>query len=73
MATHIKAVEVKELGGSPEQQAYMNDIISQFTVDKEYLSRIRDHFIVEMKKGLENEGSTVAMIPSYVEGRLTGM
>jgi hypothetical protein len=25
-----------------------------------------------MKKGLEKEGSTVAMIPSYVEGRLTG-
>lgn len=73
MATKApKAIEVQKLNGTPEQEAYMNDIIEQFTVDKEYLTRICDHFIGEMKKGLDKEGATVAMIPSYVEGRLTG-
>ncbi|KAI8984577.1 hypothetical protein BDF20DRAFT_860667 [Mycotypha africana] len=67
-----QAYEVKELGGTPEQEAYMRDIIDQFTVDTKYLNQIRDHFIVEMQKGLEKEGATVAMIPSFVEGRLTG-
>lgn len=67
-----KAFEVKELGGTPEQEAYMRDIIEQFTVDTTYLEQIRDRFIVEMNKGLEKEGATLAMIPSYVEGRLTG-
>jgi hypothetical protein len=69
----IKAYEVTELGGTPEQEAYMRDIIDQFTVDATYLGQIRDHFITEMDKGLNNEGATLAMIPSYVEGRLTGI
>ncbi|KAI9358043.1 hexokinase-domain-containing protein [Pilaira anomala] len=67
-----QAYEVNEFGGTPEQEAYMQDIINQFTVDTTYLNQIRDRFIKEMNKGLEKEGATVAMIPSYVEGRLTG-
>ncbi|GAA5800469.1 hexokinase-domain-containing protein [Helicostylum pulchrum] len=67
-----QAYEVKELGGTPEQEAYMRDIIDQFTVDTNYLNQIRDRFIKEMDKGLEKDGATLAMIPSYVEGRLTG-
>ncbi|MBM6385101.1 MAG: hypothetical protein JSY10_14110 [Paenibacillus sp.] len=67
-----QAFEVKELGGTPEQEAYMRDIIEQFTVDTNYLNQIRDRFIKEMDKGLEKNGATLAMIPSYVEGRLTG-
>lgn len=67
-----QAFEVKELGGTPEQEAYMRDIIDQFTVDTTYLEQIRDRFILEMNKGLQKEGATLAMIPSYVEGRLTG-
>lgn len=50
----------------------MKDIIDQFTIDSRQLVEIRDHFIQEMEKGLNNEGATLAMIPSYVEGRLTG-
>jgi hexokinase len=72
MPNKPQAYEVTELGGTPEQEAYMRDIIDQFTVDKTYLGQIRDHFITEMSKGLDNEGATLAMIPSYVEGRLTG-
>ncbi|CEP12643.1 hypothetical protein [Parasitella parasitica] len=67
-----QAHEVTELGGTPEQEAYMRDIIDQFTVDTNYLNQIRDHFMAEMDKGLEKEGATLAMIPSFVEGRLTG-
>ncbi|CAO3697294.1 hypothetical protein G6F70_006700 [Rhizopus microsporus] len=67
-----EAHEVQEIGGTPEQEAYMQNIIEQFTIDTEHLVKIRDHFISEMERGLSQEGATVAMIPSYVEGRLTG-
>jgi hexokinase len=67
-----EAFEVHEFGGTPEQEAYMRDVIDQFTIDSNYLNQIRDHFITEMQKGLDKEGATIAMIPSFVEGRLTG-
>ncbi|EIE76810.1 hypothetical protein G6F46_006029 [Rhizopus delemar] len=67
-----KAYEIHEIGGTAEQEAFMNDIIDQFTIDSSQLVEIRDHFIQEMEKGLNQEGATLAMIPSYVEGRLTG-
>lgn len=69
-----EAVPVNDpIGGSPKQNAYMQGIAEQFTISDEYLQKICDHFIQEMNKGLNNEGHTLAMIPSYVEGRLTGM
>lgn len=69
-----EAVPVTDpIGGSPKQNAYMQGIAEQFTISDEYLQKICDHFIQEMNKGLNNEGHTLAMIPSYVEGRLTGM
>jgi hexokinase len=58
--------------GSPEQLAYMDEIEKLFTIDTEQLGDIKDHFMAEMTKGLDNERQTLAMIPSYVEGRLTG-
>ena len=67
-----KAYEIHEIGGTAEQEAFMKDIIDQFTIDSRQLVEIRDHFIQEMEKGLNHEGATLAMIPSYVEGRLTG-
>lgn len=69
-----QAVPLKgeSLGGSPEQEEYMKKLAEQFTITPEYLQKICDHFMAEMDKGLNNEGQTVAMIPSYVEGRLTG-
>ncbi|KAI9320705.1 hexokinase-domain-containing protein [Dichotomocladium elegans] len=60
------------IGGTPEQEAYIEKITRQFSIPPDYLKKIRDHFMSEMTKGLNNEGQTVAMIPSYVEGRLTG-
>ncbi|CAO3595126.1 unnamed protein product [Absidia cylindrospora] len=67
-----KAAKSLPINGSREQNAYMDDITKQFTIDIEKLIAIRDHFIVEMEKGLGKEKQTMAMIPSYVEGRLTG-
>ncbi|ORX50587.1 hypothetical protein DM01DRAFT_1337744 [Hesseltinella vesiculosa] len=58
--------------GSPEQIAYMQCIEQDFTLSTEKLEEIKNHFKSEMVKGLDNEGQTLAMIPSYVEGRLTG-
>ncbi|KAI8340093.1 hexokinase-domain-containing protein [Chlamydoabsidia padenii] len=72
----IHAPKAAELGpltqGTPEQLAYMDEIEKLFTIDTEQLKDIKDHFISEMKKGLGKEHQTLAMIPSYVEGRLTG-
>ncbi|CDH49344.1 probable glucokinase [Lichtheimia corymbifera JMRC:FSU:9682] len=68
-----EAVPVADpIGGSPKQNAYMQGITEQFTISDDYLQKICDHFIQEMNKGLNTEGHTLAMIPSYVEGRLTG-
>ncbi|CAO3585993.1 unnamed protein product [Absidia cylindrospora] len=67
-----KAAQSVPINGSPEQNAYMEDIEKQFIIDKDQLTAIKDHFIVEMEKGLNKDKQTMVMIPSYVEGRLTG-
>ncbi|KAF7728829.1 glucokinase [Apophysomyces ossiformis] len=67
-----KATIVTKIEGSPEQEAYINELVQRFTITPEYLHKICDHFMGEMVKGLNKENHTLAMIPSYVEGRLTG-
>ncbi|KAI8388163.1 hexokinase-domain-containing protein [Radiomyces spectabilis] len=67
-----EATTIKDINGSPEQEAYMKCLIEQLTITPDKLSRICEHFKGEMTKGLNKEGHTLAMIPSYVEGRLTG-
>jgi hexokinase len=72
----LHAPRANEIGpittGSAEQNAYMEDIERLFTIDTDYLIKIKDHFLKEMDKGLNHDNQTLAMIPSYVEGRLTG-
>lgn len=63
---------VKDIGGTPQQEAMLQRVIKDLTITPEYLEKICQHFLGEMRKGLNNEGQTVAMIPSFVEGRLTG-
>jgi hexokinase len=63
---------VKEVGGTPQQEDMVQKIVNDFTITPEYLEKICQHFMTEMNKGLNNEEQTVAMIPSFVEGRLTG-
>lgn len=72
----LHAPRANEIGpittGSAEQNAYMDDIERLFTIDTDYLIKIKDHFLKEMEKGLNYDKQTLAMIPSFVEGRLTG-
>ena len=68
----IAAPITGSINGTPEQEAYLEKIVKQFTITPNYLEKICTHFMSEMEKGLNKEGQTLAMIPSYVEGRLTG-
>ncbi|GAB5587868.1 hypothetical protein Unana1_02768 [Umbelopsis nana] len=60
------------IDGSDEQQQAIKDLTKEFEVSTEKLRSIVRQFIVEMSKGLERHGATVAMIPSFVTGRPTG-
>ncbi|KAF9408859.1 glucokinase, partial [Entomortierella beljakovae] len=57
---------------SEKQKQAVHDLVEEFTVTKQLLFDIKDNFKEAMKKGLEKEGATIAMIPSYVMGRLDG-
>lgn len=63
---------IKEIGGTPQQEAMVDKIVKAFTITPESLEQITQHFLSEMHKGLNHEEQTIAMIPSFVEGRLTG-
>ncbi|KAI8068798.1 hexokinase-domain-containing protein [Thamnidium elegans] len=54
------------------QAAAVNKIVDTFTVSDERLIKIADQFVREMEKGLDHQGATIAMIPSFVAGRCTG-
>jgi len=57
---------------SDPQSAALNEIVKAFDVSGEKLKEISNTFVKEMEKGLDHEGATIAMIPSYVSGRCTG-
>ncbi|CAM0138125.1 hypothetical protein VKS41_001356 [Umbelopsis sp. WA50703] len=63
---------VRDIGGTPQQEAMLEKAVNALTITPEYLEQICKHFVGEMHKGLNHEEQTVAMIPSFVEGRLTG-
>jgi len=64
------------------RQAKTNTIVSEdeiladmeelFVVGPTKLNEIVKHFVGELQKGLDHEGATVAMLPSYVTNRPTG-
>jgi len=64
------------------RQAKTNTIVSEdeiladmeelFVVSPTKLKEIVKHFIGELQKGLDHEGATVAMLPSFVTNRPTG-
>ncbi|KAG0248899.1 hexokinase A [Mortierella polycephala] len=57
---------------SEKQKQAVADLIREFTLLPTKLKAIKDHFLQEMRKGLEKEGQTIAMVPSHVVGRLYG-
>lgn len=57
---------------SQEQKDAVAKLVQDLTVGPKSLSQIKDHFVSEMKKGLSKDGETLAMVPTYVMGRLDG-
>ncbi|GAA5799202.1 hexokinase-domain-containing protein [Helicostylum pulchrum] len=55
-----------------DQAAAVNKIVDTFIVSDDRLIKIADQFVREMEKGLDHQGATIAMIPSFVAGRCTG-
>ncbi|KAI7904321.1 hexokinase-domain-containing protein [Cokeromyces recurvatus] len=68
----IEAFNIPEFKGTLEQQQAIKELYKQFTITTERARIIVNQFIKEMRKGLDHEGATVAMIPSFVTGRPTG-
>jgi len=48
------------------------DLEKLFIVDQDKLKQITDHFITELQKGLDKEGSNIPMNPTWVMGYPTG-
>ncbi|KAG0348135.1 glucokinase [Podila humilis] len=57
---------------SQEQKDAVDTLISDFTVGPKLLCAIKDQFKAEMALGLASDGQDLAMIPTYVMGRLNG-
>ncbi|OBZ84568.1 Glucokinase [Choanephora cucurbitarum] len=60
------------INGTKAQQQALNELHHQFNVTTDHARHIVKQFMEEMKKGLDQEGATVPMIPSFVTGRPTG-
>lgn len=54
------------------QTSAVNRVVDLFTVSSDRLKQVVDQFVIEMEKGLDHQGATIAMIPSFVSGRCTG-
>ncbi|KAG0355515.1 hexokinase-domain-containing protein [Gamsiella multidivaricata] len=57
---------------SEKQKNAVAALVEEFTVTPELLKSIQKNFMEGMKKGLKKDGETLAMISSYVVGRLDG-
>ncbi|KAF9344560.1 glucokinase, partial [Mortierella sp. AD094] len=65
---HLSQIEFE----SEKQKRAIEDLVQEFTVTPQLLVDIKSNFKEAMNKGLAREGETIAMIPSYVMGRLDG-
>ncbi|KAI9253888.1 hexokinase-domain-containing protein [Phascolomyces articulosus] len=63
---------IHHIDGTEAQNKAIQGLAQEFDVTTERLRTITNQFVEEMRKGLDHEGATVAMIPSYVTGRPTG-
>ncbi|KAG9064738.1 glucokinase [Linnemannia hyalina] len=57
---------------SDRQRNAVEALINEFTVHPQMLQDIKANFMEGMKKGLKKDGETMAMVTSYVMGRLDG-
>ncbi|KAI8388245.1 uncharacterized protein BYT42DRAFT_491468 [Radiomyces spectabilis] len=61
-----------KVDGTPGQIEAIRQVIDLFSLNKDQLTKIIAQFVDEMGKGLDHDGATVAMIPSFVPGKPTG-
>ncbi|KAF9931669.1 glucokinase [Linnemannia zychae] len=57
---------------SERQQLAVAKLVQDFTITATQLKEIKDCFKTEMVKGLAKQGKTLAMVQTYILGRLTG-
>ncbi|CAG8662025.1 514_t:CDS:2, partial [Acaulospora colombiana] len=57
---------------SQEQLTAIEEITRELELNAEKSMEIRNHFMMELNKGLENYGQNLAMVPSFVTRRPTG-
>lgn len=57
---------------SDRQRNAVEALVNEFTIHPQLLQDIKTKFIEGMNKGLKKDGETMAMVTSYVMGRLDG-
>lgn len=57
---------------SDRQRNAVAALINEFTISPQLLQDVKVNFMEGMKKGLKKDGETMAMVTSYVMGRLDG-
>ncbi|CAO3667416.1 unnamed protein product [Rhizopus stolonifer] len=63
---------IQKIDGSEKQKVVITSIYHRLDITSQSARVITDRFIKEMKKGLDHDGATVPMIPSFITGRPTG-
>ncbi|CAO3685795.1 unnamed protein product [Umbelopsis ramanniana] len=58
--------------GTREQNEAMEQVVSEFETTTKHMHEIVEQFTKEMRRELDQQGATVAVIPSFVIGRPTG-
>lgn len=64
--------EEKFTGFSDKLQKEVDVIKKEFTISKEVLQKITNHFVLELDKGLSKKGGNIPMIPGWVLDFPTG-
>ncbi|KAF9379914.1 hexokinase A, partial [Podila verticillata] len=57
---------------SDKQKSAVDALVHEFDISPQLLQDIKKNFMAGMQKGLKKDGETLAMITSYVVGRLDG-
>jgi hexokinase len=57
---------------SDRQRNAVEALINEFTISTQLLQDVKANFMEGMNKGLQKDGETMAMVTSYVMGRLDG-
>lgn len=67
------SVDVSQITFTSDKQKHAVDaLVREFDISPQLLQDIKKNFMAGMQKGLKKDGETLAMITSYVVGRLDG-